>query len=157
MGSADTTFILLKDERSDSALKLCGTGRDIPDMELSLQFQKALMRWELSASSIGGFKPARDLELQQIAQFVRAQTKWQGSATDLTHALMEQSADFGIKPNALMRILNANRNLLEEHYGFCFQTKRVGNGKVVILTATNSKGNENQSDSKDTDFSLRSK
>ncbi len=155
MGSADTTFILLKDERSGNALKLYGTGRDIPDMELSLQFQKAPMRWELSASSIGGFKPARDLELQQIAQFVRAQTKWQGSATDLTHALIEQSADFEIKPNALMRILNANRNLLEEHYGFCFQTKRVGNGKVVILSTVKPEETGMQAGSERTDFCTR--
>ena len=144
MGSADSTFILLKDERSGNELKLFGTGRDIPDLELSLQFQKSPMRWELLESSIGGFKPARDLELQQIASFVKSQTVWQGSATDLADELMAQSAGFEIKPNALMRILNANRNLLEEQYGFCFQTKRVGNGKVVTLTAADSEEIEDQ-------------
>ena len=135
MGCADNTFVMLKDDRASDRVKLFGTGRDIRDMELDLCFRKSPMDWTLEDSSVGSFKPARDRELCQIAAFVRKQQSWEGTASDLAAALTAHDSDFEIKPNALVRILNANSSMLKEHYGFQYQTKRVGNVKLLHLQA----------------------
>lgn len=135
MGCADNTFIMLKDDRASNHTKLFGTGRDIRDMELELCFQKNPMDWILEDSIVGSFKPARDKELSLVAAFVLEKQAWEGPASELTEMLTAWSADFDVKPNALVRILNANQGLLLEHYGFTMEAKRVGNTKLLRLAA----------------------
>ena len=48
-------------------------------------------------------------------------------------ALTAWDSNFEVKPNALVRILNANNSLLQEHYGLQYQSKRVGNAKMLHL------------------------
>ena len=135
MGCADNTFVMLKDNRADNRTKLFGTGRDIRDMELSLCFRKNPMDWVLEDYTVGSFRPSRDRELTQIATFILEKQTWEGTATELAEALTAQDAEFDVKPNALVRILNANASLLAEHYGFQFSAKRVANTKLLRLTA----------------------
>ena len=135
MGSADSTFVLLKDERSGSELKLFGTGRDVRDLELGLRFQKSPVDWTLTDSSVGMFKPARDRELQRIAAFISAAKTWEGTATELAGLLSQQDPEFELRPNALVRILNAAGGLLAEHYGFTCRGRREGNTKLLRLSA----------------------
>ena len=135
MGCADNTFVMLKDNRAENRTKLFGTGRDIRDKEFSLCFQKSPMDWVLEDCTVGSFRPSRDRELTQIATFILEKQTWEGTATELAEALTAQDAEFDVKPNALVRILNANASLLAEHYGFQFSAKRVGNAKLLRLTA----------------------
>lgn len=135
MGSADSTFVLLKDERSGSELKLFGTGRDVRDLELGLCFRHNPLDWTLTESSVGQFKPARDRELKAIAAFISAAKTWEGTATELAELLTMRDAEFTLAPNALTRILNAAGGLLEEHYRFSFRKGRDGNAKLLRLTA----------------------
>lgn len=135
MGCADNTFVMLKDDRANSQTKLFGTGRDILDMELAISLRKSPIDWTLDDCSIGSFKPARDRELSQIASFILERQIWEGTATELSGALSARSADFDVKPNALVRILNANAGLLLAHYAFQFKTKRIGNTKQLLLWA----------------------
>lgn len=134
MGCADNTFVMLKDDRAGSHVKLFGTGRDIRDMELELCFQKNPMDWTLEDSTVGSFKPARDRELSQVALFLRETPSWEGTATELTETLKARSIDFDVKPNALVRILNTNKGLLAEHYGFTMEARREGNTKLLRLS-----------------------
>lgn len=134
MGCSDNTFVMLKDDRAGSRVKLFGTGRDIRDMELELSFQKNPMDWTLEDSTVGSFKPARDKELCQVALFLRETLSWEGTATELTEVLKARSTDFDVKPNALVRILNTNKGQLAEHYGFTVETKREGNTKLLRLS-----------------------
>lgn len=136
MGCADNTFVMLKDDRASDRVKLFGTGRDLRDMELDLCFRKNPMDWTLEDSSVGSFKPARDRELCQVAAFIREKQTWEGTASDLVAALTARESDFEVKPNALVRILNANRSLLPEHYSLQYQSKRIGNAKLLILQTT---------------------
>ena len=135
MGCADNTFVMLKDNRAENRTKLFGTGRDIRDKEFSLCFQKSPMDWVLEDCTVGSFRPSRDRELTQIATFILEKQTWEGTATELAEALTAQDAEFDVKPNALVRILNANASLLAEHYGFQFSAKRVANTKLLRLTA----------------------
>lgn len=133
MGCADNTFVMLKDERANGRTTLFGTGRDVRDMELNLRFRKSPMDWVLEGGSIGSFKPARDEELSQVAELVREKESWEGTATELTDALTQRNEEFTGKPNALVRILNANKTIIEDYYGFSVETKRVGNTKLLCL------------------------
>ena len=135
MGSADSTFVLLKDERAGSELKLFGTGRDVRDLELGLCFRHNPLDWTLTDSSVGQFKPARDRELKAIAAFISAAKTWEGTATELAELLAKGDAEFTLAPNAVTRILNAAGGLLEEHYRFSFRKGRDGNAKLLRLTA----------------------
>lgn len=134
MGCADNTFVMLKDDRANSRAKLFGTGRDIRDMEMELCFQMNPMDWTLEDSTVGSLKPARDRELSQVALLLRETRSWEGTATELTETLKAGSAEFDVKPNALVRILNTNKGLLLEHYGFTMETRREGNTKLLRLT-----------------------
>ena len=137
MGCADNTFVMLKDDRANNRAKLFGTGRDIQDMELDLCLQKNPLDWTLDDGTIGSFRPARDRELSLISSFILERQAWEGTATELSEALSERNADFDVKPNALVRILNANAGLLLAHYGFQFKTRRIGNTKQLLLRAEN--------------------
>ena len=135
MGCADSTFVLLKDERTGDTLKLFGTGRDVRDLELGLCFRQNPIDWTLTGSSMGRFKPSRDRELQTVATFAAGVQSWEGTATELAALLQQTSPDCVLRPNALVRILNAAAGLTEKQYGFTCVGHREGNTKLLRLTA----------------------
>ena len=135
MGSADSTFVLLKDERAGSELKLFGTGRDVRDLALGLCFRHNPVDWVLTESSVGMFKPARDRELKAIAAFVAGAHSWEGTATALTERLAAADPALLLAPNAVTRILNAAGGVLEKQYGFTYCPRRDGNTKLLQLSA----------------------
>ena len=134
MGCADSTFVLLKDERASDVLKLYGTGRDVRDLELGLCFRQNPIDWVLTDSSVGILKPARDRELRAIASFAADVRMWEGTATELTELLSQRDTELLLKPNALVRILNAAGPLLEDQYGFRCNHRREDNTKLLRLT-----------------------
>ena len=134
MGSADSTFVLLKDERAGSELKLFGTGRDVRDLELGLQFRHNPVDWVLTESSVGQFRPSRDRELKAIAAFVAGAHSWEGTATALTERLAAADPALLLAPNAVTRILNAAGGLTEKQYGFTCCPRRDGNTKLLQLS-----------------------
>ena len=128
---------MLKDERAGDTLKLFGTGRDVRDLELGLCFRQNPIDWVLTDSSVGQFKPSRDRELLTVATFAVGVQSWEGTATELAALLQQTSPDCVLRPNALVRILNAAAGLTEKQYGFtCGNQKRsASRGTASISTA----------------------
>ena len=134
MGCADSTFVLLREERKNGCATLDATGRDIEDLHFDLRFSRKDLRWELVGTNMGEEVPLpHDRELLLIQRLAEASGEWKGTATELVSELQSLDKEFSVAPNSLVRILNANKTMLKNFYKVSYAGKRIGNSKQIIL------------------------
>ena len=133
MGSADTTLVLTKPNRSGSAGVLSVTGRDIRDQEYRLRFCDC--RWELVEKT-----SEEELEARSVPEAVHGVIAfmldgvadvWEGTATDLA-ALAEIDS---ISANVLSKYLNEHSDYLTSQ-GIAFSRKTTHGARLIHLEKT---------------------
>jgi len=134
LGCADGAMVLLKDKREDNHATLHVTGRETPDIELNLTFNRETKIWEFA-----GFNtpeaPARVLDpiLLAVQTFMQDKDEWKGYASALLDALKAQSNIDG-EANILTRTLNANVAELEQDFSILYRSgTRTAKGRPVLL------------------------
>lgn len=123
MGCADSSFVLLKNERLSDCADFYGTGRDIEFLHLNLRFSGERMCWELIGSNLENEEPPKhDRILRLIRDFAEEKEEWRGTATELLAELKSRSLDLELSPNVLVRIINANMPMLRNFYKVAYST-----------------------------------
>lgn len=133
MGCADSTFVLLKETRNGDRATLDATGRDIEDLHLELLLSRSTMTWEVLSGSDGEPNILHETELRLVQKLVQEEGEWNGTATELLEALKTMDSRLSLQPNGLMRILNTNRAILQNHYQVSYTAKRFNNVKTISL------------------------
>lgn len=135
MGCADSTFVLTKDDRETSFVRLYGTGRDIESIEHLLEFSTADKRWHLILKYEERSKETtRALPLLLVLKkLIKENGYWQGTATRLTEELQSIDPSIDMMPNRLTRILNASKSLLERELFLSFSMKKENNTKLITI------------------------
>lgn len=85
-GSADSSFILQKEKRTEHAATLICTGRDIESRELFLGFNKDTFRWEL-LQPIEAAEQKVDEAIFLLSDFMKSAVVFTGTATELAEQL----------------------------------------------------------------------
>ena len=135
LGAADGAFIMQKKRRTDNTALLDIVGRDQPDQELTLEFDRERCVWEFQGAETELWKLPPDPLLEVVAKMLTPeQPEWSGTPTEL----LERLSGVSIQANILTRKLNVSADRLYNDYGIRYESKRTHEGRVVKLTLENS-------------------
>ena len=135
LGAADGAFIMQKKRRTDNTALLDIVGRDQPDQELTLEFDRERCVWEFQGAETELWKLPPDPLLEAVAKMLSPeQPEWSGTPTEL----LERLPGVSIQANILTRKLNVSADRLYNDYGIRYESRRTHEGRVVKLTLENS-------------------
>lgn len=123
-GAADGSIVLDRQKRQEGTATMSATGRDIEDVELTLEFSDC--RWSRSCSP-------DELQLMYLLPSIRqllASGEFLGSATELVEKLGQQGELWG--PAQLSRYLQSHREALAAQ-GILLDTKRSNQKRFLSL------------------------
>ena len=122
-------------ELVDNTALLDIVGRDQPDQELTLEFNRERCVWEFQGAETELWKLPPDPLLEAVAKVLTPeQPEWSGTPTEL----LERLSGVSIQANILTRKLNVSADRLYNDYGIRYESKRTHEGRVVKLTLENS-------------------
>ena len=129
-GSADTTFVLEKENRASDTARLYVTGRDTPYQEFILRFRDC--SWELVERKTQEqlAKEAIPDVLFRLVKFMQDKTEWSGTATELIAAMGETET----VPAVITKWLNEYRTTFLSENSIGYQYSRRKEGRQIALT-----------------------
>ena len=140
IGAVDGIYVLEKAKRIENAAKLHITGRDTPDMQLELEFDRDENIWKFLGFASGEVE-SLDEKLLAALNKILERDSFTGTATDLIAAMKEIDSGIDIQPNRLTRLLR-NKSLALEKRGISFATKRTGSARMLVLEKSNAPAND---------------
>ncbi len=129
-GSADSTFVLERENRALDAARLYVTGRDTPYQEFVLRFHDCT--WELVERKTQEqlAKEAIPNVLFRVVDFMQDKERWSGTATELIAAMRETET----VPTVITKWLNEYRIPFLSENGIGYQYSRRKEGRQIALT-----------------------
>lgn len=129
-GSADSTFVLERENRALDAARLYVTGRDTPYQEFVLRFHDCT--WELVEQKTQEqlAKEAIPNVLFRVVDFMQDKSEWCGTATELIAAMEETET----VPTVITKWLNEYRIPFLSENGIDYQYSRRKEGRQIALT-----------------------
>ena len=134
VGAADGTLLLKKKQRTDTEAKLLIVGRDQEDQELTLEFNRERCIWMLTCAEKEPLQKPIEPIVRKIAEFMKGQTQWSGTASEL----LELLPDPDMKANILTRKLNVNVSVLYNEFGILVTRERSSFRREITLTRMDS-------------------
>ena len=129
LGAADGAFIMQKKKRTDNTAVLDIVGRDQPDQELTIEFDRERCIWKFKKAETELWKQPPNPLLEAINEFLaEGRPEWEGTATELLKLL----PDMQLSANVLSRRLNVVNSQLLNDYGIFYDNKR-GHERRIIL------------------------
>lgn len=130
LGAADGAFIMQKKKRTDNTAVMDIVGRDQPDQELTIEFDRERCIWKFQKAETELWKRPVDPLLEAVAGLLTTEKpEWNGSPSELLELLPE----IGVAANVLTRRLNVSAERLYNDYGICYESKRTHSGRNVYL------------------------
>ena len=129
LGAADGAFIVHKKKRTDNEAVMDIVGRDQPDQELTIEFDRERCVWKFKKAETELWKQPPNPLLEAINNFLTEdKPEWEGTATEL----VSQLPDMQIQANVLSRKLNVVNSQLLNDYGIFYDNKRGHERKIIL-------------------------
>ena len=129
LGAADGAFIMHKKKRAENLSVLDIVGRDQPDQELTIEFDREHCVWKFKKAETELWKQPPNPLLEAINNFLTEdKSEWEGTATEL----VSQLPDMQIQANVLSRKLNVINSQLLNDYGIFYDNKRGHERKIIL-------------------------
>lgn len=129
LGAADGAFIMHKKKRTDNEAVMDIVGRDQPDQELTIEFDRERCVWKFKKAETELWKQPPNPLLEAINNFLTEdRSEWEGTATEL----VRQLPDMQIQANVLSRKLNVINSQLLNDYGIFYDNKRGHERKIIL-------------------------
>ena len=128
-GAADGAFIMHKKKRTDNEAVMDIVGRDQPDQELTIEFDRERCVWKFKKAETELWKQSPNPLLEAINAFLTEdRQEWEGTATELVNQL----PDMQLQANVLSRRLNTVNSQLLNDYGIFYDNKRGHERKIIL-------------------------
>ncbi|QIB55528.1 AAA family ATPase [Blautia producta] len=129
LGAADGAFIMHKKKRTENIAVMDIVGRDQPDQELTIEFDRERCIWKFQKAETELWKQPPNPLLEAINEFLtEGRSEWEGTATEL----LQQLPDMQLQANVLSRKLNVANSQLLNDYGISYKNKRGHERKIVL-------------------------
>lgn len=129
LGAADGAFIMHKKKRTDNEAVMDIVGRDQPDQELTIEFDRERCVWKFKKTETELWKQPPNPLLEAINAFlIEDRQEWEGTATEL----VKQLPDIQLQANVLSRRLNTVNSQLLNDYGIFYDNKRGHERKIIL-------------------------
>jgi len=132
IGAVDSLYVLEKDSRTDSKARLHVTGRDIEDMQIFLEFDRAASVWRF-VSFLNSAEKGEDKLTAALTQFLSAHGAFTGTATELLNKLKDCGVS-DLAPNALTRTLKEQALTMEKRHGVIADFSRSKKSRLIHLS-----------------------
>lgn len=132
IGAVDSMYVLEKDKRTENKATLHVTGRDIEDMQLLLEFDRAMTVWRF-VSYLSGEK-AQDGLAAALAAFLSAHGAFQGTASELLAGMNEAGHKLAYSPNSLTRAMKEQALTLEKGHHIAVNFTRTNSARTISLS-----------------------
>lgn len=130
LGAADGAFIMHKKKRTENIAVMDIVGRDQPDQELTIEFDRERCVWKFQKAETELWKQPPDPVLESVAGLLSLETsEWSGTSSEL----LERLPELELKPNALSRKLNCSRERLRNEYGIEYEPQQRTSDKRILL------------------------
>lgn len=129
LGAADGAFIMHKKKRTDNMAVMDIVGRDQPDQELTIEFDRERCIWKFQKAETELWKQPPDPLLEAISELLTEdKPEWEGTATEL----LKHLPDMQLSANVLSRKLNVINSRLLNEYGIFYDNKRGHERKIIL-------------------------
>lgn len=129
LGAADGAFIMHKKKRTENIAVMDIVGRDQPDQELTIEFDRERCVWKFQKAETELWKQPPNPLLEAINKLLTEdKPEWEGTATEL----LQQLPDMQLQANVLSRKLNVANSQLLNDYGISYKNKRGHERKIVL-------------------------
>ena len=129
LGAADGAVIMHKKKRTDNEAVMDIVGRDQPDQELTIEFDRERCVWKFKKAEMELWKQPPNPLLEAINNFLTEdKMEWEGTPTEL----VSQLPDMQIQANVLSRKLNVVNSQLLNDYGIFYDNKRGHERKIIL-------------------------
>lgn len=129
LGAADGAFIMHKKKRTENIAVMDIVGRDQPDQELTIEFDRERCIWKFQKAETELWKQPPNPLLEAINKLLtEGKSEWEGTATEL----LQQLPDMQLQANVLSRKLNVANSQLLNDYGISYKNKRGHERKIVL-------------------------
>ena len=129
LGAADGAFIMHKKKRTDNTAVMDIVGRDQPDQELTIEFDRERCIWKFQKAETELWKQPPDPFLEAISGLLTEdKPEWEGTATEL----LKQLPNMQLSANVLSRKLNVVNSRLLNEYGIFYDNKRGHERKIIL-------------------------
>ena len=131
LGAADGAFIMQKKKRTDNTAVMDIVGRDQPDQELTIEFDREQCVWKFQKAETELWKAPPDPALEAVAGLLSPEMpEWSGTSSEL----LERLPELGLRPNTLSRKLNFSKERLRNEYGIEYEPQpRTSDKRVLVL------------------------
>ena len=131
LGAADGAFIMQKKKRTDNTAVMDIVGRDQPDQELTIEFDREHCVWKFQKAETELWKAPPDPALEAVAGLLSPEMpEWSGTSSEL----LERLPELGLRPNTLSRKLNFSKERLRNEYGIEYEPQpRTSDKRVLVL------------------------
>ena len=129
LGAEDGAFIMHKKKRTDNEAVMEIVGRDQPNQELTIEFDRERCVWKSKKEETELWKQPPNPLLEAINNFLTEdRPEWTGTATELA----SQLPDIQLQANVLSRKLNVVNSQLLNDYGIFYDNKRGHERKIIL-------------------------
>lgn len=129
LGAADGAFIMHKKKQTDNTAVMDIVGRDQPDQELTIEFDREQCIWKFQKAETELWKQPPNPLLEAINEFLTEEMQeWEGTATEL----LKQLPDMQLSANVLSRRLNVVNSQLFNDYGIFYDNKPGHERKIIL-------------------------
>lgn len=129
LGAADGAFIMHKKKRTENIAVMDIVGRDQPDQELTIEFDRERCIWKFQKAETELWKQPPNPLLEAINKLLtEGKSEWEGTATEL----LQQLPDMQLQANVLSRKLNVANSQLLNDYGISYKNKRGHERKIIL-------------------------
>lgn len=129
LGAADGAFIMYKKKRTDNMAVMDIVGRDQPDQQLTIEFDRENCIWKFKKAETELWKQPPNPLLEAINKLLtELKPEWEGTATEL----LKELPDMQLQANVLSRKLNVVNSQLLNDYGIFYDNKRGHERKIIL-------------------------
>lgn len=129
-GSADGSYVLVRDNRMSAKAKLSMTGRYIQDTEIKLEFDKVNCLWKLVEHDVYDEFANDESIIRAVCNFIKKNKTFRDISTQLLNELVKIGFVEEVTPATLSKKLRNHADILEDKFNIqiefiCKSDKRI--------------------------------
>lgn len=132
-GSADGSYVLIRDNRMSTKAKLSMTGRDIQDIELKLEFDKVNCLWKLIEHDVYEAFSDDETIIRALCNYISQYKKFYDTSTVLIGELNRIGFVEDITPATLSKKLRNHADLLYDNFNIIIDFIRKSDKRILSI------------------------
>ncbi len=142
-GSADGSYVLVRDNRMSTKAKLSMTGRDIQDIELKLEFDKVNCLWKLIEHDVYEAFSDDETIIRALCNYINQCKKFYDTSTVLIGELNRIGFVEDVTPATLSKKLRNHADLLHDKFNIKIDFIRKSDKRILSIYDSSDENDSN--------------